>query len=450
MARSPASLTWDGTTLTITDASGGLLFSATGTNRQLVTKDLNDNLGAIKATSVATGTSGSETAITASAAELNASAGTGLDATELGLLNGATAGSITASKAVTRTAAQGVPLATLVVAATGANASDGAALTKDVNLITGADNTTCVVLPASVVGECITVVNTVANKTLPVFPAGTDNINGLGAGTAFTMGPARAATFICTAAGVWYAEKLAGATPNTTELALLTGAGTGGTAVASKVQVADANQNLGAVKATSLAIGTSGSETSLTATPTQLNSVGASIGAAAGMGVTAAETGFGHFKSTTLTLTDTPVPLVDEAGVIAYGGLKIYDFPQGYLYIQSAVADLAITKSSAGVNVDWDGDIGFGTAAAGNDADLTGTEQDIIPKTATPQAAAGATTGDGVSTATEHAIHDGTGGAKDLYVNLLVDDADHDVTGAACDLILNGTVTINWIFMGDN
>jgi len=176
----------------------------------------------------------------------------------------------------------------------------------------------------------------------------------------------------------------------------------------------------------------------------------AGVGAVAGTGVTVAERGFGNFKTSVFTLTNTPVVMADEAGVIAYGGVKIYDFPQGYIYIQSAVADLALTKSSAGVNDNWDGDWGMGTVTAGNNADLTSTEVDIIPKTATPQAAAGATTADGVSTATEHAILDGTSAAKDLFVNFLVDDADHNVNGTACNLILNGTITVNWIFMGDN
>lgn len=55
------------------------------------------------------------------------------------------------------------------------------------------------------------------------------------------------------------------------EMDLLDGAGTGGTPVANKVQVADANQNIGAVKATSISIGTSGSETAVTSTAAELN-----------------------------------------------------------------------------------------------------------------------------------------------------------------------------------
>lgn len=222
-----------------------------------------------------------------------------------------------------------------------------------------------------------------------------------------------------------------------------------GTAVASKLACLGADKNLDVLAVADLKLG-AGAGTSITADATQLNSCDANIGAAAGTGVVAVETGFGNFKTTTLTFTDTPVVLADEAGIVAYGGLKVYDMPQGYIYMQAAVADLAITKSSAGVNADWDGDIGVGTVTASNNNTLAATEQNIIPTTATPQAVAGATTGDAVSTATEHAILDGTSAAVDVYVNLLVDDADHDVTTTPCNLILNGTLRLAWIFMGDN
>lgn len=48
------------------------------------------------------------TAVTVTAAELNAAAGTGLDATELGYLNGVTAGTATASKAVVLDGSKGI------------------------------------------------------------------------------------------------------------------------------------------------------------------------------------------------------------------------------------------------------------------------------------------------------------------------------------------------------
>lgn len=167
-------------------------------------------------------------------------------------------------------------------------------------------------------------------------------------------------------------------------------------------------------------------------------------------GLTVKEYGFGRMRTTEFTFTDVELALTDEPSTVAYGGLKIYDFPQGYIYFQSGCMDLALTKDSAGVDDDWNGDIGVGTATAGNDGTLSSTEQNVIPTTATPTASSGVTTGDCVSTATEHAIVDGTSTALDLYVNILVDDADHDVTTTPCNLILNGTLVVVWLSMGDN
>lgn len=151
-----------------------------------------------------------------------------------------------------------------------------------------------------------------------------------------------------------------------------------------------------------------------------------------------------------ITLTATPIVLADEAGVVAYGGLKIYDFPQGAIQILGAVADLDVTKSSAGVNADWDGDFGIGTVTAGNNNALATTEQNILPTTATPQAVAGVTTANGQSTITEAGlVIDGTATAADAYLNFLVDDADHNVGGTACNLLVTGTVKITYILLGD-
>jgi hypothetical protein len=175
--------------------------------------------------------------------------------------------------------------------------------------------------------------------------------------------------------------------------------------------------------------------------------IAAAPGAVAGTGVSVVESGNGIVNKSVITFTNAPVALADEAGVVAYGGLKVYDMPAGLTYIISAVSDIVLTKSSAGVNADWDGDFGVGTVTAGNNNALATTEQNIIPTTATPQAVAGVTSADGVSTAA--VVLDGTTTAADIFVNLLVDDADHNVTGTACNLILNGTLTLIWINGGD-
>lgn len=177
----------------------------------------------------------------------------------------------------------------------------------------------------------------------------------------------------------------------------------------------------------------------------------AKVGTVNGTGVSVVESGFGNFRTTTFTLSGVTMALTDEASTVAYSSLKIYDFPQGYIYIQSAVADLTFTADAAGVNDDWDGDFGLGTAAAAADASLTNTEDDILPTTAV---AAGAKdkigVADGVSTASEHVIFDGTTTAKDLYLNVLVDDVDQDVTSTPTNLVAAGTIVLNWIYMGDN
>lgn len=164
-------------------------------------------------------------------------------------------------------------------------------------------------------------------------------------------------------------------------------------------------------------------------------------------GLTLADEGFGGLRKYTFTFDDVAVTMADEAGVVGYGGLKIMDFAAGAILVLGAVADLDLTKSSAGINDTWDGDFGVGTVTASNNATLASTEQNIIPTTATPQAVSGATTANGQSTGV--AFLDGTSTAVDVYLNFLVDDADHDITGTAANIIVNGTLTIWAINLGD-
>lgn len=176
----------------------------------------------------------------------------------------------------------------------------------------------------------------------------------------------------------------------------------------------------------------------------------AGAGTPNGTGVTASERGDGVMHKTVLTFSNVAIALTDEAGAIAYGGLKVYDFPAGAILWHGATADLAIVKSSAGVNDDFDGDFSLGTVTASNNNTLSSTEANLIPSTATPQASSGATTATGqTTTALSGVIFDGTATAIDAYLNLLVDDADHDVTNTAANLLVTGTVTLFWSNLGD-
>ena len=177
----------------------------------------------------------------------------------------------------------------------------------------------------------------------------------------------------------------------------------------------------------------------------------APVGAVNGAGVSVKEYGFGNYRTTVFTLSSVKMALTGVASTVAYTSQKIYDFPVGHIYIQSAVADLTLTADAAGVNNDWDGDFGLGTAAAAGDATLTNTEDDILPTTAV---AAGTDdkigVAKGASTVNEHVVLNGSSTAKGLYLNALVDNDNQDVTSTPTNLIAAGTITLNWIFMGDN
>jgi len=190
-------------------------------------------------------------------------------------------------------------------------------------------------------------------------------------------------------------------------------------------------------------------DVTITATPTfDKVLITDSAGTAAGTVTAVEESAAG--RKVTLTFDDETVPVLDNAGVSGYLGLKIYDLPEGLILFFAASADLAITKSSAGVDDDWDGDFGIGTITAAGTTPLAGAEQDLIPTTATPQGIAGVSAAVGISTATEACVpHDGTGTAKDVYLNILIDDADQDVTSTPCNFILNGTITLNYMQCGD-
>lgn len=173
-------------------------------------------------------------------------------------------------------------------------------------------------------------------------------------------------------------------------------------------------------------------------------------GAPAGGGsAEASEGGAGAVHQTTITLTDLELAATDDAGVGAYATHPLYTFPEGAIMMIGVVSDLDLTKDAAGINDDWDGDVGVGsTAIAGGAAPAT-TEQDMMPVTATPQAVGGATTANGQSTATENVVFDGTTTAIEAHLNLSVDDADQDTTTTPTNLIVNGTVTLTWVHLGD-
>ena len=105
------------------------------------------------------------------------------------------------------------------------------------------------------------------------------------------------------------------------------------------------------------------------------------------------------------------------------------------------------SNTTTGIAAAWDGDFGIGTVTAGNNNALATTEQNILPTTSTPQATAGVTTAKGQNAAA--AYLDGTTTPIDMFLNFLIDDADQDIDATSASLIVNGTVTVTWLNLGD-
>lgn len=168
---------------------------------------------------------------------------------------------------------------------------------------------------------------------------------------------------------------------------------------------------------------------------------GVSKGTVAGAGVTAVEVA----GKTVLTFTNVSVPTVDATTNGAQGSLKIYDFPEGLLQYVGAVASLTVSRVGTAITTTAAVVASVGTAIAGVDATLTGTEADLIPSiTATLTAGAGSAVG--VSATANTVLFDGTTTAKDAYLNFAIPDAGSTGNDA---LLVNGTITIAWNLIGD-
>ncbi len=117
---------------------------------------------------------------------------TGLIALELG-----TDGNSVLCGPVTRTFAAGV-------AAAGNSQGTATALTTHISEVTGSDGTKGVVLPASVAGLEIAVINTVAGSALKVYPPSGSQIDALGANAALSLAGAKSVILRCTTSTQWY------------------------------------------------------------------------------------------------------------------------------------------------------------------------------------------------------------------------------------------------------
>lgn len=171
------------------------------------------------------------------------------------------------------------------------------------------------------------------------------------------------------------------------------------------------------------------------------------LGAPAVSTVEAKHFQLGPFVHTRLRLNNVAQTVVNGT---EYQGTKIYDFPEGRILVLGCVATLQQKTTSdptTTLNASVTGAIGVGTATA-SATTLATTMQDIIPTTAFTSSATINVAGTAVSAAlAASAQFDGTGTAKDLFLNTAyatTGDVDADATQT-----ISGWIKITWINLGD-
>lgn len=173
----------------------------------------------------------------------------------------------------------------------------------------------------------------------------------------------------------------------------------------------------------------------------------AGVGAIVADKCTAVEYGDGAIHQTVLTLTLTGAHDLDLADGDHGTGIKIYDMPEGRVYILGVTIDASVAHNGAfNASANDVFNVSAGTVVGADDNDLTGTEVDLIPKT-TLDTESGATSPLDFETAlAAAAVFDGTTSAKEVYINVACTDASNS---GATTYAITGTMTITWINLGD-
>lgn len=154
----------------------------------------------------------------------------------------------------------------------------------------------------------------------------------------------------------------------------------------------------------------------------------------------------GPFNKLLLNITALPVTVANSTG-ISFGSKQLLDFPQGRIVIAGGTINFTtISWAAESIVQTGSGDFALGTTATA-DGTINSTEVDIMASTAMLDPfVAGLGTGSGLLVKSTE--FDGTATAKDLFLNVIIDDAD--VSDADTDTVLfTGVLTLVWGFLGD-
>jgi len=186
---------------------------------------------------------------------------------------------------------------------------------------------------------------------------------------------------------------------------------------------------------------------SVSATGTELDRVAdvsalSTNGYSATLVATSVET-LNPIQKTVITLAATN--MVFTTGSDEGESFKIWTFPKGGVTILSALMDFTYI-TSLGATGDYY--YAMGSAAAGDDADLTSTEANIIPKSTISTDGSVVNTNAADSVLLAPITIDGTTTAVPLYFNAAM--ANADMGGVNQTSTISGTLTLFWINNGSN
>lgn len=150
--------------------------------------------------------------------------------------------------------------------------------------------------------------------------------------------------------------------------------------------------------------------------------------------------GPGGLRRAVVTLTNVAVTITDGASLHS-GSQELFTFPPGQVLVFGGLADLSIVSATvAAITTSY---AAVGSAAAGADADLTSTEENICVKTTLTHSTSAAFAADMKAKGTV-LFADGTSSAAKAYLNFAGSDATQSGT-----FTVTGTIVITYANLGD-
>lgn len=168
--------------------------------------------------------------------------------------------------------------------------------------------------------------------------------------------------------------------------------------------------------------------------------------------ISVVEKGDGITNRTILTCTALPISVADDAGVAQYGGVKVYTFPQGIVYLRGAMYYGSLTMGATGTFIDaFTGVMALGSVTASTGATLVTTEATWLQSTAMATASSKVAVTNNFPVATQvtesgSRHFDGHTTAAPVYLNVAIAD---DATHTAGTGTWTGTIILDWSILGD-